>query len=597
MVKRTRWAGMVGTFLLAGAAHSEGAAGVVATDDPVATRAGQEILERGGNAVDAAVAAGFCLSVVRPMSCGIGGGGFMIVFMHDNPRTRPVDEVRTAIDFRERAPAAVGPDFYLKLDDPQASRVGGAAVAVPGDVAGLVRAELRYGALDLATVLAPAIRAAEHGFPVSDEYIRSSQDALDWFNEDPARRARYTFVWRRLLGGGALKAGDTIMLPEQATALRLIAERGGEAFYGGPIGLAVVDAARAAGGVMTIDDLTSYEVEESAPLMGAYRGFTLLTMPPPSSGGVALLQILGTLDAYAAAHGGDAFYTRPDDPAWMHPFVEAMKHAFADRAAWLGDPAFVDVPTARLLDPARLRERAASIDPAHTKPPTAYGMRAPVKQDAGTSHLSVLDAQGGAVACTQTINLSFGSKVGVDRYGFALNNEMDDFTTAPDRPNAFGLVQSGLNLPAPGKRPLSSMTPVIALDAQERVELVDGASGGPRIISGVTGTLVYALAFGMSAGDAVRAGRVHHQWAPDVLELDESWRIDSAAPPPEADIGALKTMMERVERLHRFQAEMAAKGHRLGETSRVGNVQLIRRSGQGYEAAGDLGQRAARGGG
>ncbi|MGD9689755.1 MAG: gamma-glutamyltransferase [Phycisphaerales bacterium] len=502
----------------------------VAADHPLASQAGAEMLARGGNAVDAAVATSFALSVVRPFSCGIGGGGFMVVYLREHPRMRiEAGGLRAALNYRETAPAAVTPDYFEKLAGDargrSASAIGAKAVGVPGTVAGLLEALHRWGTLDRATVMAPAIRLAREGFAVDDAYARAARAAIDGFNEHPDRKSRFTFTWRRFLGEGAVKPGDVIRLPEQADTLDAIARDGRDAFYAGAIARAIVAAIASdadGGGALTLADLAGYAPADAEPLTFTFRSRTFLGMPPPSSGGVCMAQTLGILERTALApqieHGLS--------PGYLHFLVESFKHAFADRARWLGDPAFVDVPLARMLDPQNLTALAGGITLGRVR--GAYGTpdpepRVPPDDDGGTSHLCVLDARGNAVACTETINLEFGSLLAAG--GFCLNNEMDDFTTIRGEANAFGLRQSDANLPAPGKRPLSSMSPTIVLDAGDppRVELVAGASGGPRIITATTQAILNAILFGKDAGAAVAFPRVHHQWMPNVLECDAEY--------------------------------------------------------------------------
>lgn len=533
----------------------------VASDHAVASAAGAEILAKGGNAVDAAVATSFALSVVRPYSCGIGGGGFMVIRFANHPRH---GDVATAINYRETTPAAVGPDFYEALADPDASTKGATAAAVPGTVAGLLYALEKYGTLDRATVLAPAIRAAEEGFVVDAHYVHSMDEIMPWFRKDPARQRRLSFVWKRFLLEGKLKVGDRIRLPEQAEALRLIARDGADAFYRGPIADAIVRAVKRDGGVLSAADLASFRPREVAPLRYAALGRTFLSMPPPSSGGVTMAQTLEMLDRLQPR-----FASGPEDsPRRLHAEVEAMKHAFADRSRLLADPEFAEVPVDRMLAPAYVAAMVGRIAPT-TRPSDTYGWGdravARLPDDGGTSHFSVVDAHGNAVACTETINLIFGSCLVVEEYGFALNNQMDDFTTRRGKPNAFKLVQSDLNLPEPGKRPLSSMSPTIVLDDRGRPMVVAGASGGPRIITGTMQAMLRVLRDDASAGEAVRAPRVHHQWQPDVLYAE------NGALTPQA-----KSWLEKA-------------GHTVEPVDAVGNVQLIRRSqdGRGWDAACD----------
>lgn len=550
--------------------------GVVAADHAAASEAGAEVLQRGGNAVDAAVATSFALSVVRPYSCGIGGGGFMVIhLLQGAPGADGRRPVTVALDYREMAPAAITPDFYA--DRPgrhgTASTTGALAIGTPGTVAGLLHALESYGTMSRAEVLAPAIRLAEEGFIVDEHYVDSVQPLLRRFRDGQSGRdmqRRFSFVWTRFLREGTIAAGDRIQLPEQAAALRLIAEDGAAAFYQGPIAEAILRAVDRDGGILTREDLSSYIVHRREPLRFEYAERHFITMPPPSSGGLAMAQTLGILqiidDEASGTRGG-----RPPSPLQSpqraHLLVESFKHAFADRAEWLADPDYVDVPIDRLLSPEYLSARAATYRPSRTLSPETYGTRegvslSMINADAGTSHLSVVDRWGNAVACTETINLTFGSLLAVEEFGFILNNEMDDFTTRPGEPNAFGLRQSERNLPAPGKRPLSSMTPTIVLDDRGRVEVVAGASGGPRIITATTLSILNALA-GMDAPEAVAAPRLHHQWAPDVVHLERG--------------------------LEHLEQELTGRGHQIRPATSLATVQIIvrRHTGRGWTAASD----------
>ena len=528
---------------------------VVAADHPVASQAGLEILRRGGNAVDAAVATGFCLSVVRPYSCGLGGGGFMVISI---PGAGEIPPRAVAINFRETAPAAVTAEYFTNLQDETASRAGVHAVAVPGSVAGLLLALDKFGTLDRATVLEPAIRAAEQGVRADASWVEAAEELAKRLRRHPGLREAAAPLWRELCLEGRVAVGDLIRNPMQARALRLIAEEGRRAFYAGPIADVIVTAMQTHGGPVTHKDLAAVSVRVSEPLRGTFQGMDVLTMPPPSSGGVAMLQVLGILERRL----DDLERRALREPAYIHLVTEAMKHAFADRATWLADPVFVDVPTDRLLDAAYLDDLAASISLKRTGLPPHYGTAGRPAEDGGTSHFSVLDGAGMAVACTQTINLEYGSLVAVPGFGFALNDEMDDFTTIPGRANAFGLRQSDRNLPGPGKRPLSSMSPTIVL-RRGRVVVVAGASGGPRIISGTLQCVLNCLLFGMTPHEAVVAPRFHHQWMPDVLVFEDAWS-------DRATIAALEAM-----------------GHRSGRRRDIGVVQLISVDDDGIRAASD----------
>lgn len=537
----------------------------VAADHPLASRAGAEILKAGGNAVDAAVATSFALSVVRPYSCGIGGGGFMLIHLPDHPRLGKVD---TAINYREWGVAAARPDMFEQDQDPDAATHGGKAVCVPGTVAGLLYALEKYGTMSREQVMAPAIRLAREGFAVDQHYedsARTDKLVLPWLEKDPARQARFAFLWERFLDSGRIRKGYVLKLPEQAKALELIAKEGAKAFYEGPIAKAIVEAVRKDGGAMTLEDLAAYRPEEREPLRTTFRGRSIMTMPPPSSGGVVLAQVMAMLESRAD------LLPKATDPAtggagsatYIHLVTEASKHAFADRARWMGDPNFTKLPLKAMLSDEYLRSRAATIDMGKTLAPEAYGTATPLPPDAGTSHLSVIDAQGGAVACTETINLIFGSLLPVPEYGFILNDEMDDFATRGGKSNAFGLAHADANRPQPRKRPLSSMTPTI-VTRDGKVELIVGGAGGPRIISGTIQVTLNALLFGMNAGDAVERPRFHHQWKPDVLQLEPA--LKQATP----IVDALK-----------------ARGHAVGDRESVASVQLIRASPEGWQAASD----------
>ncbi len=530
----------------------------VAADHPVASRAGLEMIRRGGNAVDAAVAASFCLSVVRPYSCGIGGGGFMVI---STPGDGATPGGAVAIDFRETAPGAVTREYYRALDDDSASRAGVHSVAVPGSVAGLLYALDHFGTLDRATVLEPAVRAAEQGVAADRSWI----DALSALNhrlaEHPELREGAAPLWRDLGGDGGdgrIAVGLMVRNRPQARALRLIAAEGRRAFYEGPIADAIVSVIQAGKGPLARQDLAAYRVRVSEPLRGSFQGMDILTMGPPSSGGVAMLQVLAILQRRLDDLGDPVH----NSPAYVHLVTEALKHAFADRASWLADGAFVAVPVGRLLDASYLDERAAAISLQRTQPTGHYGSEAPPVEDGGTSHLSVIDDGGMAVACTQTINLTYGSLVAVPGFGFMLNDEMDDFTTIPGRANAFGLQQSQRNLPQPGKRPLSSMSPTIVL-RDGRAVIIAGASGGPRIISGTLQCILDCLLFEMTPRQAVAAPRFHHQWLPDVLFFEDSW-------PDQGTIEALEAL-----------------GHRSGRRDEIGVVQIITVGVDGIRAASD----------
>jgi len=528
---------------------------VVASDHLTASQAGDEMLRLGGNAVDAAVATSFALSVTRPYSCGIGGGGFMVI-RFDDDQTHGTKSI--AINYREMAPRAVTPDYYEAAPE-GASVNGGKAVGVPGTVAGLLHALDKYGTLDRGLVLQPAIQAAEAGFVADDHYVSGALALARRFEREPEWQQRFPFVWDRFLKRGDVKVGDRITLPEQAEALRMIARGGASAFYEGPIADAIIAAIQADGGDMTSEDLRAFRVDEMRPLTFVYGEHTFITMPPPSSGGLAMGQILGIYQRILESSGQSV---ESDVPfVDFHAMVESMKHAFADRGEWLGDPMFAEVPVEQLLSDAYLDDRAALYNPDRTLTPMRYGTHI-TNDDSGTSHLCVVDASGNAVSCTETINTTFGSKLVVPEFGFCLNNEMDDFTARPGEPNAYGLIQSDRNAPAPGKRPLSSMSPTIVLDGGGRVRIVAGAAGGPRIITSTLQIILYSMFEDGLPTHVMQMPRFHHQWQPDEL------RVEAGFPRGLID-------------------ELVDKGHDVRQGGALGNTNLIRRAGGGWNAAGD----------
>ncbi len=470
--------------------------GVVAADHLLASEAGRDLLRAGGNAVDAAVAAALAAGVVQPAGSGLGGGGFAIV--------AGAGSDRYVLDFREVAPAAATRDQFVGgASDAGRSRVGGDAVAVPGESRGLARLLAERGTRPPRAVAAPAIAYAARGFRVGDHLANalagsSYGDVRSLFTVD----------------GQVATAGVVVRNPALAATVRRWAATAGEDLHTGASARAVVDAARATGGRLTMDDLAGYTPVPREVLVARFGDHTLLTMPPPSSGGVVLAQALGVLEGYDLASLGAGSSDA------LHLVAEALKHGFADRAHHLGDPAFVDVDVARLTSEARIGEVRRKIWPGRTFPPEHYGPPISPPRDAGTQHISVVDAAGLGVALTTTINTSFGSGVVPASLGLPLNNEMDDFATAPGVPNAFGLVGAEANAIAPGKRPLSSMTPTVVLDRDGRVVMVIGASGGSTIISATLQVYLNVVVFGMDPQEAVSAPRIHHQWMPDTLFVE-----------------------------------------------------------------------------
>lgn len=489
--------------------------GVVAADHPAASAAGLQILQQGGNVVDAAIAASFALSVVRPASCGLGGGGFMVIW---NAKTQQA----TALDYRETAPKAATRELFTKHHGPEPDSVrGGLAIGVPGTVAGLCYAARHHGSLPLATLLAPAIRLASDGVEV-DEHERAMQrHALATINRHKGYGERFSTLLHLYLNDGvAWKSGDRFYSP-QLRLLRLIAESGPDAFYRGPVADAIVQTAAADGGILTSEDLAEFSTRRRQPVRGRFRDVEILSMPPPSSGGIALIQTLQTLEQWETAHDLRLQDLKHNSADYVHVVAEAMKHAFADRAQYLGDTDFVDVPVTDLLSAEHARKAALTINRREVLPADDYG-RFFNGDDSGTSHISVIDTKGNAVSCTETINLAYGSFAVVPKFGLVLNNEMDDFAAQPGKPNAFGLLQSEANAIEPGKKPLSSMSPTIVV-RDGRAEFVSGASGGPRIISATLQVILNHLLFGMSPGQSVEAARFHHQWHPNTLRLESAF--------------------------------------------------------------------------
>ncbi|MEX1042898.1 MAG: gamma-glutamyltransferase [Pirellulaceae bacterium] len=505
---------------IAGPAYAEDQVfqhGVVAADHSLAAEAGLEILKAGGNTVDAAVATSFTLSVTRPYSCGLGGGGFMVIW--DAERKHSV-----AIDYRERAPGAAHRELYLQNEDadiPQSdlSSKGMLAVGVPGNVAGLTYALEHYGTMDLKTVMAPAIRLAQEGFPFDDYDRNIYQSALRRFESNSFYRKRFEVLYQKYLHDGNTPEVGSVHPSPQLPALELIAKEGRKAFYEGPISEAILKLSREQGGILTAEDFASMQPVVRQPLRGEFDGHEILAMPPPSSGGVALLQMLGTINAWERRFP-DKKLTPWDgqNPESIHLLTEVMKHAYADRAEFLGDTDFVEVPIERMISAEYARTTAERISPERTGKPEDYG-RFMLNDDGGTSHLSVIDSKGNAVACTETINLVFGSYMVEPTFGVVLNNEMDDFTARPGEPNKFGLRQSENNTIEPGKKPLSSMTPTIVLKDGKATHVV-GAAGGPRIISASTLALLQMVRFNRTPLEAVTLPRLHHQWMPDELLLE-----------------------------------------------------------------------------
>jgi len=500
----------------AAAAPAAAAHGMVVTAERHATEAGVEMLATGGNAIDAAVAAAFALGVTEPYHSGIGSGGFLLA--------RLADGTTVALDMRETAPARATRDMFVAPGVPaDASRLGPLSVATPGLVAGLTEALARWGTKPLPEVMGPAIRLAHEGFPIG---VRHAQVLAAVIQMGVAARFPETARIQLPPDGAAPRPGWVLRQTDLAASLRTIAREGPDAFYRGAIAKRIAAEMERQGGLVTLDDLDSYRTKLREPVRGSYRGLALISFPPPSSGGVALIEMLNVLEGF------DLAATGAGSSASLHRIAEAMKLTFADRAYWLGDSDFVEVPVAKLIDPAYAARQRARIDPPwYTRAPWTWGRSeiaidvpgpglAP--DDAGTTHLSVTDRFGNAVALTQTLNLLFGSGITVPGTGIVLNDQMDDFSVAPNVPNAFGLVDvRGANAIAPGKRPLSSMTPTIVLK-DGKPWLVTGSPGGPRIITTVLLSILNVVDYGMTIQEAVSAPRFHQQWQPDVVTIERA---------------------------------------------------------------------------
>lgn len=487
--------------------------GMVATENRLASQAGLEILKAGGNAVDAAVAVGFALAVTLPNAGNLGGGGFMMV--HEARTGQDI-----ALDFREKAPARASRNMYL---DARGNVVDGRslftplAVGVPGTVAGLTHALHRWGSLPLARVMAPAIHLAQQGYPVSATLAEALEKSAKTMGQWPETRAVF---WR---DGRPLKAGDSLVQRDLAASLQRIAQEGSTAFYQGTIAQKISAEMARQGGLMSLEDLAHYKAVERKPIVGDYRGYRVVTMPPPSSGGVHLVQILNMMEGWPVHEWG------ADSAQTIQHMAEAMKLAYADRSRYLGDTDFVTVPVAGLTSKAYARTLAAAISPTHARPSADIqpGHPQPYESDQ-TTHYSVVDAAGNAVAVTYTLNTNFGSGIVAAGTGILLNNEMDDFSAKPGVANVYGLIGGEANAIQPGKRPLSSMTPTIVLK-DGRPWLVTGSPGGARIITTVLETVVDAIDFGMNPAEAAATPRFHHQWWPDELRVEKGLSPDTLA--------------------------------------------------------------------
>ena len=497
---------------------------MVASIHELASRAGVEILRDGGNAIDAAVATGFALAVVHPQAGNLGGGGFLLL--------RNATGETHFIDFREKAPAAATENMYLDAQgnvlpesNKESSVVGYRSVGVPGSVAGLVYAEKKYGKLSIEKVMAPAIKLARDGFPLAyedteelrkDEYLAQFPESKRIFQRD----------------GNYYQPGELFRQPELARTLERIAKDPDD-FYHGAMARELAAAIHKGGGLITAPDLAAYEVKEREPIRGSYRGYDIISAPPPSSGGVALVEILNILEGFDLAKLGNR---SADD---IHLEAEAFRRAFYDRTDFMGDPDFAKVPVAQLIDKKYAAAWRDSIDPKHASPSkdlkrpsfselerVAQSQTAPVREPENTTHYSVVDAEGNAVSVTTTLNHSFGSRVTAEGLGFLLNDEMDDFAAKQGVPNAYGLIQGPANAIGPGRRPLSSMMPTIVLK-DGKLFLVLGSPGGPTIITTVANVVIGVVDFSLDIQEAVNAPRFHHQWLPDGILVEDRLSPDT----------------------------------------------------------------------
>jgi gamma-glutamyltranspeptidase / glutathione hydrolase len=525
--------------------------GMVVAQEPRAARIGLGILKRGGNAVDAAVAVGFALAVTYPNAGNIGGGGFMVIHLAKGNRD-------TAIDYRETAPTASTPAMFLDAAgnaDPEKSRASGLAVGVPGTVAGLALAEREYGSgkFTLAQLMQPAIDLARDGFAIDNDLAGALVRARDKLARWPPSVSIF------LKDGAPLHEGDRLIQRDLAATLQAIADKGPRAFYSGRIAEAIAAAVRAAGGIMSAKDLAAYRAVERPVLRGHYRGYDIVSMPPPSSGGVTLIEMLNILEGYDLAR-----LARADA---LHDEIEAMKRAYADRAIYLGDPDFVKMPIRRLISKKYAGSLRAGIGTRATPAAAIHPGKAKDNEGRNTTHYSVIDRDGNAVSNTYTLNFNFGLGLVAEGTGVLLNNELDDFTAKPGAANAYGLVGYDANLPGPNKRPLSSMTPSIVLKDGEPF-LVTGSPGGSRIITAVLQVIVNVIDFHMTIAEAVSVPRLHNQWQPDETYAEPGF--------PPAVLDALR-----------------ARGHKIVPTEPHTDANSIEVTANGYSGAADRRTRGA----
>jgi gamma-glutamyltranspeptidase / glutathione hydrolase len=476
--------------------------GMVATAQHLASKVGVDVLKKGGNAVDAAVAIGYALAVVYPAAGNLGGGGFMTLYLADGRKT--------FIDFREVAPLAAKADMYLDASGNVVKGLsvkGHLAVAVPGSVAGLELAREKYGTMKRADLIAPAIALAEKGFVLEQGDADMFATATEDFRADSATAAIF------LNKGAPYQAGDRLVQKDLAKTLRAISAKGRDGFYKGEVGAAIVASSRAGKGILTQADLDKYRTREMAPVECDYRGYRIVSAPPPSSGGTIVCEILNIIEGYPLKEWGFR------SAQAVHVQIEAMRHAYLDRNSYLGDPDYVKNPLDRLLDKGYAEKVRAAIDPAKAGVSKEMKPGVPPHEGTNTTHFSIVDKDGNAASVTYTLNEWFGARVTAAGTGVLLNDEMDDFTSKPGVPNLYGLVQGEANSIAPGKTPLSSMSPTIVLKEGKPVMVV-GTPGGSRIITAVLHTIINVIDYGMNIQEAVDAPRFHQQWLPETTNIE-----------------------------------------------------------------------------
>ncbi|WP_018691852.1 gamma-glutamyltransferase [Algicola sagamiensis] len=486
--------------------------GMVASQEATASKVGLDILKQGGNAVDAAVAVGFTLAVTLPRAGNLGGGGFMMVYLKKENKA-------VAIDYREVAPLTAHRDIFLDKDgnpDSVLSRYHGLAVGVPGTVMGMEHALKKYGTMTLAQVMAPAIKLAEEGFPMTSDLSNSLKGLHKRLTKFPS--AKRIFYKK---DGSFYEAGEIWKQPELAKTMKKIAKNGSKAFYEGEVAEKIVKSVTEAGGLMSMKDLATYQVKERAPVEGEYKGHRVISMPPPSSGGIHIIQMLNMLKAYPLSDYGH------NSAQSIHTMAEVMKRAYADRSEYLGDPDFTKVPVTGLTSQkyADSLRKTISQDKATPSKDIRHGNPAPYESNE-TTHYSVVDRFGNAVSNTYTLNFSYGSGLVADGAGFLLNNEMDDFSAKPGVPNAYGLIGGDANAVGPKKRPLSSMSPTIVVKNNQPF-LVTGSPGGSRIITTTLQMILNVIDHQMNVSEATQASRIHHQWLPDEIRVEKGISPDT----------------------------------------------------------------------